>query len=1482
MKKIFAILGILQVLLLGAVAQTPDDPNEGSRLEYDSANTIWRFKWWARSGRTYFVQHSDNLMSAWQWVPAVESGNDSIKEWGLTSTGDKLFLRLKYSDQATSDPEGDDFDLDGVPNLYEVQHGNSPFAIEDSDLDGLPDGWLDVHAGTFAIFPPSRLTASLSRNQTAPGKIYLNNDTATEVNYSVAVSANAGPNYAVSGNATYQWEDISFSGTKLNTISNAWSGYESVNIGFAFPFYGQTYSQVSVDVNGLLVFTNPGYSDYNYTIPYYSTYTPAAMIAPLWDDLETSTAGDIYYKAEASRVIVQYEAVKPNYLTGSYTFQVVLNSSGTIQFRYKTLSGLTNSYTVGIQDQTRTLGLRLAYNTAYLSDGMAVDIVPSSEFFSILPTSGTVAPHSRVTLDGLFQSLQLPFGDYTANVSITHDGGAGSPLNLTANLNVKNVPTVVNITSPTNQDTVLQGQTVTIMANATDVDSQIVKVEFFDNGVKLGEDTYSSYQNSWTPTDAGSHTLTAKSTDVYGESTMSAVIPIQVLPDADQDRMDDTWETAYGLDIAKNDAMEDLDGDRVPNIFEYYRETLPNDDTSYPAVDFVVDPATGNASYQDLTYATIYEAVNKANEYVWNAQTSQYDRPNAWAVIEAKSGIYQEEVYLSDMPVLLLAELGSPQGPVEIRSPSGYGVYLYTTCGLDGFVITHNSGVEESGVYSYSYGSNNPSRALTNCIIKGNKSTYGGGIYNEGNSVLRVAHCTIIGNQASYYGPAIYNGYSSKIELVNSIIWDNTGAAPSAIYQDPYAPVGAFAGGPTSIIQGGEQGGINENPLVNPSGYLTTSSSPASNRSTTILAKASRVDIHGISRLVNSPPDLGVEEWMDGDTDGLPDWFELTGITDPAGDNDSDFVSNLQEYALGLSSSNTDTDGDGLSDGDELYADSTHGDTDGYVTNALSSDTDNDGMSDSWESANGFNPTVVSGAGDADTDGLTDLQEYVAGTNPHLGDTDEDTMPDYYEVTKGLDPTRNDASEDPDRDELTNIQEYNLGTHPKNFDTDGDLLADGWEVTCGLNPLVANSSNSDTDTDGLTDFQEMVYGTDPTLSDTDGDGALDGQEANQGSLPNDPSDNGLPPSEEEKLTVKIIVGDPSGSHSERWRVSVKDLDIGNTILNHQSPAFGELSSDASSTFSQFRKGHSYELSLIHVGTDPQKMASDPEGDFFPDYDWALEVSTQDTSGQFSDVRSSSSIMTYDPWDPQSQNISSTIQLLVARDELSFPWEGQPDRTQQYESQIASKRVILAQVEIVPDDGMVGVVGDMVPSNKDEGGEKHFVTPKKAAIDNDYVIFKAKGVSASLFDKLFEWGPEGEALAGEPLKRKVSREVAAKTALTIKKKGTTQEAAKMNVWVVWATSGIRNVPAMEYYNRTNRTLVDGTSGNTANIIAGAMAEERLVFGFTIYPSGICDVSQDIPNLTGPNEVAPPGGNSPFDPSDQAQNSAIHSVICFCAS
>ena len=104
-------------------------------------------------------------------------------------------------------------------------------------------------------------------------------------------------------------------------------------------------------------------------------------------------------------------------------------------------------------------------------------------------------------------------------------------------------------------------------------------------------------------------------------------------------------------------------------------------------------------------------------------------------------------------------------------------------------------------------------------------------------------------------------------------------------------------------------------------------------------------------------------------------------------------------------------------------------------------------------------------------------------------DADHDGAEDWWEDEFGFDPLDpSDAALDPDSDGLSNLAEFLAGTNPLLADSDGDGIADAWEVAHGLNPCDPSDAFADPDGEGLSNYAEFLLGTDPLLADTDGDG----------------------------------------------------------------------------------------------------------------------------------------------------------------------------------------------------------------------------------------------------------------------------------------------------------------------------------------------------------------------------------------------------------
>ena len=156
-------------------------------------------------------------------------------------------------------------------------------------------------------------------------------------------------------------------------------------------------------------------------------------------------------------------------------------------------------------------------------------------------------------------------------------------------------------------------------------------------------------------------------------------------------------------------------------------------------------------------------------------------------------------------------------------------------------------------------------------------------------------------------------------------------------------------------------------------------------------------------------PTFTYDTTVDTDGDGIPDATETANGSNPndandptangSSDDDGDGITNAVEFLIGGNATSTtvtqDTDGDGIADAREVANGTDHTDGDDPVSGGTG-DTDGDGLPNGAESvlcsvypslADCTNPSLTS---DSDGDGVTDIDEYNAGSDPT--DADDPTV----------------------------------------------------------------------------------------------------------------------------------------------------------------------------------------------------------------------------------------------------------------------------------------------------------------------------------------------------------------------------------------------------------------------------------------------------------------------------------------------------------
>src|SRR5262249_40257449 len=217
----------------------------------------------------------------------------------------------------------------------------------------------------------------------------------------------------------FAWEEIAEQGTRL--FGSADDSTTRVALPFSFSFYGRSYDSVSVCTNGFLCFVGRDSSFVNTDLPNAAEGVPRALVAPFWTDLDLRSergVGRAYAWYDGSKFIVEWSDAVHFAGASPYTFEVFLWPSGLIEYQYRSFGQLTAIASIGIQNETASVGLRVAYNVLYAHPNLRVRISHQDDWLSLDHTSGSIAPAASDTLRAHIDARHDRDGHYAGELRI--------------------------------------------------------------------------------------------------------------------------------------------------------------------------------------------------------------------------------------------------------------------------------------------------------------------------------------------------------------------------------------------------------------------------------------------------------------------------------------------------------------------------------------------------------------------------------------------------------------------------------------------------------------------------------------------------------------------------------------------------------------------------------------------------------------------------------------------------------------------------------------------------------------------------------------------------------------------------------------------------------------------------------------------------------------------------------------------------------
>ena len=279
------------------------------------------------------------------------------------------------------------------------------------------------------------------------------------------------------------WGEVATLGTKQEWYAddNAWP----LELPFAFPFYGETYTWIWISSNGNIYFTNDGVTNPLDVIP--SEYNrdegklrDIKMLSVYWSDSESSADHPIYTLAESGRVVVRFDTSRSS---NNAKAAAELKPDGTIILRYSTddSEGVNVFGAVGVSAGT---GTDYVYQNCASGElhGTAVDDI----IFETCAVGGLPSGMALGADTGVLSGKPEVAGTYPVFVQVSDSASAtvAKRLPLTIDENPNQKPIVSAQTPAAEGASVAHGESIAFTVTVSDPEYGALTYSWKVNGVE--------------------------------------------------------------------------------------------------------------------------------------------------------------------------------------------------------------------------------------------------------------------------------------------------------------------------------------------------------------------------------------------------------------------------------------------------------------------------------------------------------------------------------------------------------------------------------------------------------------------------------------------------------------------------------------------------------------------------------------------------------------------------------------------------------------------------------------------------------------------------------------------------------------------------------------------------------------------------------------------------------------------------------------